>query len=240
MRLSGGHTRGRARLGLLAVLALAPVMAAACFPAALDESGRRCDKMDRPCGTGYVCFDGVCYLPSEVDAGPDNWLANGGFEQLSDSGFPLLWRALPASQGGDLVTDTQQVHEGERSVRLFSPDGGDLPGVMLTTAGEVRNTAFGQVWCARAWVRSNNAGGALGALLYIRERPNDGGATVGENTPFRARVTTEWTLLEERYVAEGAERMDVRITHLARIRKQDLLWVDDVRLKRSPTDQCTW
>ncbi len=215
------------------------LLATACFPPALDESGRKCDA-DRACGAGYVCFDGLCTTPEAIDAGPDNWLENGGFERINDAGDPLFWRALPAAQGGDLATDTTYVHEGLRSVRLFSPDGGDQPGVMVTTADEVRPTVFGQVWCARAWARTNSDTGHL-VGLYLRERVIDGGVTVGENTPNRVRVPNQWTLLEERYVTEGSDRMDVRIQHLNRLSgKGPLLWVDDVRLKRSPTENCTW
>lgn len=212
----------------------------ACFPPPLDESGRRCDEAaGRACGSGYVCFDGICSRPEDVDAGPQNWLENGGFEKVNDAGtLPLLWRDLPA--GGDIASDTTTVHEGLRSVRLFSRDGGEQPGVMQTASGEVRNTRFGQVWCARAWARSNSADAGLSAQLFVRERPNDGGFTVAENTPARVPVGTAWTLIEERYVTEGAERLDVRIINVRPVRKTDVMWVDDVRLKRSATDTCSW
>ncbi|MBK7857036.1 MAG: hypothetical protein IPJ65_00170 [Archangiaceae bacterium] len=214
----------------------------ACFPPSLDESGRRCDEAQgRGCGSGYVCFDGLCSRPEDIDAGPDNWLTNGGFEKVNDAGsMPLLWRNLPVGQGGEIASDTTFVREGVRSVRLFSRDGGEQPGVMQTTAGEIRDTRFGQVWCARAWVRSTSTDGGLGAQLFLRERPDDGGVAVAENTPNRVRVSTEWTLLEERYVAEGAERLDVRVVNLGRVKKGELLWVDDVRLKRSASSSCTW
>jgi hypothetical protein len=190
------------------------------------------------CSSGYLCFDGICTLPQEVDAGPDNWVDNGGFERINDAGDPVSWRPLPPAQGGDLVSDSTYAVEGSRSVKLFSPDGGDLPGVQQLSAA-VRGTQAGQVWCARAWARSNSPDGGLGALLYVRER-DDAGTVIGENTPSRVRVPAEWTLLEEKYVAEGAARMDVRVTHLNRVRKVDLLWVDDIRLKRSPTSECSW
>jgi len=216
--------------GLLAV-------AVSCFPPPLDESGRRC-ATDRPCGSGYVCFEGICTLPERVDAGPDNWLQNGGFERINDAGDPLFWRAMPATSGGDLTTDTAFAFEGTRSVRLFSPDGGDQPGVLVTTSNEVLGTAFGQVWCARAWARSSSDAG-FPVRLFVRERSSTG-TIIGENTPTNVRVATQWTLLEERYQAEGADRMDVRVQHTNRIGKQALLWVDDVRLKRSATQECSW
>lgn len=187
-----------------------------------------------------MCFDGFCSRPEQVDAGPDNWLTNGGMEQVNDAGDPIGWRPLPAASGGDITTDTTFVHEGVRSVRLFSRDGGDQPGVQQTFAAELRNTKPFQVWCARAWVRSNSPDGGLGAQLFVRERPSDGGAVLGENTPTRVRVDTRWTLLEERYEAEGADRLDVRVTSLSRVRRQDQLWVDDVQLKRSATEVCAW
>ncbi|MBL8954180.1 MAG: hypothetical protein JNK82_25610, partial [Myxococcaceae bacterium] len=183
----------------------APVLLlAACFPPPLDESGRRCDA-ERACGAGWVCFEGFCTLPEAVDAGPDNWLLNPSFEQVNDAGNPLFWRSMPAASGGEIITDTTYVHEGRRSVRLYSLDGGDQAGVMVTAANEVRPTVFGQVWCARAWVRSSTDAGFL-VGLYLRERIIDGGVTVGENTPNRVRVPASWTLFEERYVAEGADR----------------------------------
>ena len=220
--------------GLRAAVLLA---GAACFPPALDESGRRCD-VNRACGTGYVCFDGLCTLPEAVDAGPDNWLLNGSFEEVNDAGNPLFWRSLPPAQGGEIDSDTTVVRDGVRSVRVYSPDGGDQAGVMVTLANEVRQTVFGQVWCARAWVRSSTDAGFL-VGLYLRERV-DGGVTVAENTPNRIRVPAQWTLFEERYVAEGGDRLDVRVQHINRPGKQAQLWVDDVRLKRSATTECSW
>lgn len=219
--------------------ALGLLLLTACFPPPLDETGRRCDR-DRPCGDGFVCFDGVCSRPEEIDAGPDNWLPNASFEQINDAGDPLFWRPLPASSGGDITTDSTYVKDGMRSVRLFSRDGGEQPGVQQTFAAEIRNTTRGQVWCARAWVRSSSPDGGLAARLWIRERPADGGAVIGENTPGVVRVDTSWRLLEESYFAEGADRLDVRVTSNNRVRRQDQFWVDDVRLKRSVTQQCTW
>jgi hypothetical protein len=215
------------------VLAL---LLAACFPPPLDESGRRCDVM-HTCSSGFLCFDGVCLKPEDVDAGPDNWIDNGGFERLTDAGEPIGWRSLPAASGGDLDSSSTYHYEGVRSVRLFSPDGGDQPGVQQSAAN-VRNTVFGQIWCARAAARSNQDAGLI-VRLFVRER-DDAGVVVGENTPNSPRAGPEWIVLEEKYSAEGAARMDVRVVNGNRIRKQDWLWVDDIRLKRSPNTECTW
>jgi hypothetical protein len=216
------------------------VLVLSCFPPPLDEEGRMCDESaGRGCASGYVCFDGLCR--EHPDAGPDNWLDNGGFERtVNDAGFfPQLWKAMPSNVGGEIASDTLDPYEGLRTVRVFSRDGGELAGVMQTLAGEIHDTRLGQVWCARAVVRSNVDGGLL-AQLFVRERPDDGGINVGENTPDRIRALADWSVIEERYVAEGAELLDVRVQNFNRMKKGEALWVDDVRLKRSATMTCSW
>ena len=47
--------------------ALPALLLASCFPQPLDESGRRCDEM-HTCSSGFLCFDGVCLKPEDIDA----------------------------------------------------------------------------------------------------------------------------------------------------------------------------
>ena len=216
--------------GFLLALALA-----ACFPNALDEAGRRCDR-ERRCGEGFTCFEGFCARPEGLDAGPDNVLTHGGMEQVNGAGEPLGWQPL----GGQLTTDTTVVHEGVRSARLFSPDGGERLGLLQTADAELRDTRPLQVWCARAWVRSTHPDGGHPVQLLLRERPIDGGAALAESDAGPVPVDARWTVLEQRYEARGADRLDVRLISVNPAEPQDMLWVDDVRLKRSPTEVCSW
>lgn len=215
-------------------LALVALLFAGCFPPALDETGKRC-AFDRPCGDGFTCFDLVCQPNDGIDAGPDNWLLNPDFERLNDAGRNILsWRVV----NGDLDPDKLQPHEGKFSARVATIDGGETPS-LIPIAAPVRNTLAGQTWCTRAWVRTEGTGDAgLAVGLYVRERHDDGGTN--ESTPSRPRVYGEWLLLEEQFIAEGAERMEVRIAFGRQGRKGEALFVDETRLKRSIDGTCRW
>ncbi len=205
-----------------------------CFPQSLDETGKRCAAA-RPCGDGFTCFDLFCQPNGSIDAGPGNWLFNPDFELLNDAGRNLLgWRAA----NGDLEPSPLQPHEGNFSARLYSVDGGDVPSMVPLTA-PVRNTLAGQTWCAQGWARTEFAGDA-GVIvgLYIRERHDDGG--FNESTPARPRVFAQWVLLDELFVTEGAERLDVRVAFARQARRGEAVVVDQLRLKRSVDGVCRW
>ena len=79
-------------------------------------------------------------------------------------------------------------------------------------------------------------------LLYMawNTLKETGGLNIDETEPQRERVGNEWKQITARHVAKGADRLDLRVQGASAFRKQDLLWVDDVRLKRSTTNTCTW
>jgi hypothetical protein len=208
---------------------------AGCFPPPLDETGKRC-AVDRPCGDGFTCFDFFCQPNDRIDAGPSNWVVNPNFEILNDAGRNVAsWRGV----NGNLDPETNDPHEGMYSVRLFSnQDGGETPSLVPVNP-PVSNTLAGQTWCAHAWARVEGVGDAgLQVALFIRERHDDGGTN--ESTPPRPRIYREWAPLEERFVTEGAARMDLRITFGRQARKGEAVVVDQVRLKRSADGVCRW
>jgi hypothetical protein len=220
-----------------AAFALAALLAVACFPPPLDETGLLCDDT-RPCDTGYFCFDGVCGKLGEIDAGPDNWISNPSFELLIDAGTALLdWQRTGPGQS-TLIADNVRAHTGLHSARLSSNDGGS-PSV-LTNPPPVLGTRDQQVWCARAFVQSNSDDGGVTAALFVRER-DDAGTPVNQNTPTRPPVPTQrWLELDERFIAVGASRLDVRVGFGAAADLGDFLWVDDVQLRRSVDGNCSW
>ncbi len=215
-------------------LTFAALLFAGCFPPALDESGKRC-AFDRPCGDGFSCFDFTCQPNNAIDAGPDNWLVNPGFETLNDAGRNIVsWRVV----NGDLDPEKQLPYEGKISARISTADGGETPSLTPSVA-PVRNTLAGQTWCTRAWVRTEGAGDAgLTVGLSLRERHDDGG--INESTPSRPRVYREWLLLEEQFITEGAERLEVRVAFGRQGRKGEVLLVDETQLKRSIDGTCRW
>lgn len=214
------------------------LLGAACFPPALDETGKRCAS-DRPCGDGYTCFDFVCQPNGQIDAGPGNWLFNSDFETLVDAGqkkapLPGGWRVI----NGDFGTDQVTPHQGKVSARLYSADGGETP-VLVPLAAPVLGSLPGQLWCAQAWVRAadlNDAG--VTVALFIRERHDDGGTN--ESTASRPRIYRDWIRIEESFLTEGAERLDVRLAFGRQAVKGESLYFDEVRLKRSPEATCRW
>ncbi len=223
----------RRALGLAA--ALGALALTRCFPPPLDESGLRCSTT-RPCGDGYVCFDGVCNRPDEVDAGPDNWLPNPGFEvELADGG-PEGW----AVRTGRFAWDTQTPHSGLRAVRMYSVlDAGQAPSVQ-TLVDPVHDRPAGETWCAQAWVRAdtpNDAGVLVG--LYLRER-DDAGTVISQSVPSRPLVGSGWVKLEESFITLGASRLDARVGFIQLAQLGQSVVVDDVALKRSATTSCTW
>lgn len=208
------------------------VLCSGCFPAPLDETGKRC-AADRPCGDGFTCFDFFCTGNGRIDAGPDNWLVNSDFEALSDAGALLGWRSV----NGDLDPEPDFPHQGKLAATLFS-DGGETPSLIPTLA-PVRNTLAGQTWCAQAWVRAEYTGDAgMTVALFIRERHDDGGTN--ESTPARPRVFRDWVLLGELFVTEGAERLDLRVAFTRQARRGEAIVVDDAKLKRSADGVCRW
>jgi hypothetical protein len=220
-----------------AALLFAAALGVACFPPPLDETGRLCDDT-RPCDTGYFCFDGVCGRVGEIDGGPDNWIPNPSFELLNDAGTGLLdWQRTGAGQS-TVVSDNARAHTGLHSARLTSSDGGS-PAV-LTNPPPVLRTHDQQVWCARAFVQSNSVDGGVSAVLFVRER-DDAGTAVNENTPARPAVPSQqWLELDERFIAVGAARLDVRVGFATKADPGDALWVDDVQLRRSVDGNCVW
>lgn len=218
-------------------LLFAAALGVACFPPPLDETGLLCDDT-RPCDTGYFCFDGVCGRLGEIDGGPDNWILNPSFELLNDAGTALLdWQRAGAGQV-TLVSDNALAHTGLHSARLTSSDGG-TPAV-LTNPAPVLRTHDQQVWCARAFVQSNSLDGGVTAALFVRER-DDAGTTVNDNTPSRPPVPSgRWLEVDERFIAVGAPRLDVRVSFGAAAHSGDALWVDDVQLRRSVDGNCAW
>lgn len=205
-----------------------------CFPPPLDETGKRC-AANRPCGDGFTCFDFICTANDRIDAGPANWILNPNFELLNDAGKDLVfWRAV----NGDLDPTMSFVHEGKLSARLYSIDGGETPALVPINA-PVSNTLAGQTWCARAWTRVEGVNdGGMQVALFIRERRDDGGVT--DSTPARPRVYREWVELEETFITEGAERLDVRVVFGRSARKGEAVVVDQFRLKRSADGVCRW
>jgi hypothetical protein len=221
----------------VAVVGVLGVGAFACFPPPLDETGLLCDDT-RPCDTGYLCFDGVCGRLGEIDAGPDNWIANPSFELFNDPGpAPLDWQRAGPGQA-TLIADNARAHTGLRSARLSSADGG-APS-LLTNPPPVLGTQDQQVWCARAFVQSNSADGGILTALFVRER-DDTGTVVNENTPARPSAPVDqWLEVDERFICVGAARLDVRVAFGRASTPVDLLWVDDVQLKRSVDGTCVW
>lgn len=207
---------------------------AGCFPPPLDETGKRCAS-GRPCGDGFTCFDLFCQPNRSIDAGPANWLVNPDFETLNDAGRDFVgWRASV----GELEPETLAPHEGKLAARLYSADGGEQP-VLIPTAAPVKNTLAGQTWCAQVWARAEYAGDAgMTVGLFIRERHDDGG--VNESTPARPRVFREWVQLEELFVTEGADRLDLRIAFTRQAKKGEAVVIDEARLKRSADGVCRW
>lgn len=205
-----------------------------CFPPPLDETGKRCAS-DRPCGDGFTCFDFFCTANEAVDAGPSNWVVNPDFETLNDAGRGFAsWRAI----NGDLTPDSLEPHQGLYAARLFSIDGGETPSLVPTVI-PFKNTLAGQTWCALAWARAEGVGDAgLPVGLFIRERHDDGGTN--ESTPARPKVFRDWVLLDELFVTEGAERLDLRVAFGRQAKKGEAVVVDEVRLKRSADGVCRW
>lgn len=222
------------RRAAAAALALSALALSRCFPEPLDESGLKCSTT-RPCGDGYVCFDGVCNRPGEVDAGPANWLPNPGFEEESDAG-PVGW----AARTGRFAWETNLPHSGARAARIYSVlDAGQSPSLQ-TLADPVHDRPAGETWCGQAWVRADtplDAGVLVG--LYLRER-DDAGTLISQSVPARPLVGSGWVRLEESFITLGAPRLDLRVGFLLPAQLGQSIVVDDVALKRSATTACTW
>jgi len=219
----------------LAIVAWWALLASACFPSPLDVTGKRCDEA-RPCGDGFVCFDGVCFLEGEVDAGPANWLVNGDFEDwLPDGGCPG-WTVKP----GRLTREAQAPHRGLFAARLWGQrgDGGNTPAVFPSLP--VVQPKAGQTWCAEAWVRTVPSEAGFAVQLNIRETL-DGGAVVGPTARGRT-IGRDWERMENAYTptADGVS-LDVRLVFgTAPTNSVDAIIIDDVTLRRSPDDTCRW
>lgn len=212
----------------------AVLLLCACFPPELDETGKRCDPVaGRSCGEGYTCFDFICVATDAVDAGPDNWLPNPDFENLNDAGNLIGWHAT----AGAVEPDPVLAHQGKYSARLFSDDGGTPS--LITNVVPVKGTLKLQTWCAKAWVRTESVADAgINVALFIRERHDDGGTN--DSSPSRPKVYGVWVSMEESYVTEGAEKLDCRVTFNTKPKKNEQIWVDEIRLKRSATGVCSW
>lgn len=212
------------------------LLLAGCFPDPLDETGLSCDDT-RACGPGYTCFDLHCFKIGEVDAGPSNWLPNPGFEDLTDAGQIALW----AGRNGVMTPYTAFPRSGLRSARLYSLlDAGETPALQTQTV-PVRDTLPGQTWCGLAWVRAdtpNDAG--VQVVLLFRER-DDAGTVIQQSTPtMKPLVGAGWINLQESVVTQGASRFDLRIAFNSKALPGQFIEVDDVALKRSATNQCSW
>jgi hypothetical protein len=218
---------------LIVAGALAAGFGSACFPGLLDLTGKRCDT-SRPCGDGYVCFDERCYRVGEVDAGPDNWLLNGDFEEWLGDGGGVGWSVKP----GRLARETADVHQGMSAVRIWAhrlPDGGLSGNPVLVPLPAVDGPRTGQTWCAIGWVRTISAdGGALKVSLNIREAL-DGDPPCSIITQ---PVGPRWAPIDKTCtLTDDGVSLDVRIS-FAPTNAIDTLFVDDVRLWRSATNTC--
>ena len=224
----------RPSVALLLALAVV-VLTTRCFPPPLDVAGKRCDA-SRPCGDGFVCFDEVCYREGEIDAGPDNWLANGDFEDFFPDGGCVGWVARP----GRLTQETTNPHGGHSAVRLWGQagDGGNSPAITPLVA--VPGPRSGQTWCAEAWLRTIPTDAGFNVQLTLRETL-DGGTVVGPTAKVKV-VTKDWQRMENAYVptTDGVS-LDVRIGFSSPpTNTAAAIIIDDLRLKRSTTDTCLW
>jgi hypothetical protein len=220
----------RLALAFAAVVALA----VACFPPPLDETFLLCDDT-RPCDTGYQCYDDLCQRIGEVDAGPDNWLQNPGFENTNDAGNVALNWARGGN--GSAILSKVQAHSGINSELVFSLDGGNP--VTFSVPPPVNATLAGQTWCARAWVKSNTDDGGVGGTIYIRER-DDAGVRDYPGTRLRAGSQAWVMITTQMKKLVTPSTLEVRIGPGLKPDPSQLLWVDDAQLKRSLDETCTW
>jgi hypothetical protein len=89
-------------------------------------------------------------------------------------------------------------------------------------------------------VKSNPVDARVTAQHFVLER-DDAGTSINENTPMRPKVGSDtWLMLDESFITLGAPHLDVRVQAGPKIDRGQLLWVDDVQLKRSVDGNCTW
>jgi hypothetical protein len=233
------------------------LLAAACVPPALDETGRRCST-DRPCSEEYFCVEGRCALDAAMpdagvdggadagldggfDAGADagfdagvpidiNLLQNPGFEELTSDGGVRAWRT---TNNAALVA-APQGKSGLRAGKVV-PALFDFMGLQPTNE-PVKGTEQGQLYCARVYVKSNLAR-PFNVVLQIRDRDTLGTYQSSNGTQLNVS-DGGWVSLEEAYSSLGLGRLDIRLSSTGRADAGETLLVDDALLFRSSKSVC--
>jgi hypothetical protein len=230
------------------------LLAAACVPPALDETGLRCSA-ERPCSEDYFCVERRCSLDAAVpdagfdagfdgglDAGADagrdagvpfdvNLLQNPGFEELAAGGGVRAWRA---TSGGALVTAAGRsgLRAGKVVPALFESLG------LQPSDEPVTDAKQGQLYCARVYVKTDITR-AFNAVLQIRDR-YPSGVYESSNGTTRNVADGGWVALEESYSTLGLGLLDIRVGSTARTDAGDTILVDDALLFRSSKPTCVF
>ena len=250
-------------------LHLVVLMAAACVPGPLDETGKQCSAL-RPCGEGFTCVDLICQdaafdagLPDAgldagagdagdaglTDAGNDAGAGDGGADAGVDSGFPFGVNLL-ANPGFELVTS----------------DGGERFWRATTGALSAASPARTGLWSGRLTVTSaanpavqsevvggeTTVGMFFCAEAWVRH-DLDAGPTVtmtirdrytdagidSSNGAQPTLVRGEWRRVEEKWQSYGNAGIDVRFT-TSRLDPDASVLIDSVVLMRMPGTTCVF
>jgi hypothetical protein len=209
---------------------LAGTLLPACFPDALDVSGKRCSA-DRPCGSGFVCVDGTCV---GGNAGPDpvcvdgecpadagsrsNLLVNGDFERSSQ---PEGWSSLT---GLPLATESLAVHGGARALSVGPGAQGLLPEVPPVSSSQAD-----ALYCARAFVWGNGAE----VVLAILEGESANPVALFEGPALA--TSGKWTEIRSQGRAHGGNPLTVRLRSTTLLAPYG---VDDIELWISAGSTC--
>jgi hypothetical protein len=201
-----------------------------CLPNALDETGKRCSPL-RLCGPGYFCVDSVCQGTPLTNEDPSdipfdvNLLSNGGFEGNSPDGGLIGWRMTTG-----FFARVTPGRTGMFAGRMFARPGNNPSLLNEPFEG---TPSFPMLFCAEAWMRTDQATDA-GGVLQVRLRDDGGLPTV---TDSENALPSLWKRLSLSYAVRGAGELELRIAG-QNVERDASVYVDDVVLYRSRDAGC--
>lgn len=236
LRPTTGSQEGRASVRAAALAGAVALAAAACQLGALDLVGKKCSQ-DRPCGDGFACWEGACVSLEgiqDLDAGLPYWtnlVTNPGFELLDNTGSLLGWRTVQGkavpwqpAYGGNFATKVHATTKTGQNPLLYQQE-------------PVAGTSEGDVYCAKAWLRTD-----LDETFKIGMTVRDLYPDAGLHSFVRVDTvvtSAQWTESKASIPVAGDGLIDVRFQSLKNLDAGEGYLVDDVQLYRvRAADDC--
>jgi len=123
-----------------------------------------------------------------------NLLLNSSFEELDDSGRPIGWTTYTYSGSAQFGVEIGGGRNGGNAISISSTTGADASWNQWVTGLEP-----GAQYHFSAWIKTENVGGALGAVLHMHEMQDVSGASGGRTQAFQG--TNDWTYRETVFTA---------------------------------------